>query len=800
MGAIRYTAGLELRRGWRTILVLTVLAGVGGAVVLTLFAGARRADTSYQRFRDTTLAADVSVVPSESDPATLDATLDAIERLPQVAAGSRPVFPFVVPEGSGLYPFLDFNAISYPDPDDALSVDKVRVVDGRLPDFDRADEIALVEAYAAKAGLSVGDRVRFESYAPDQFDALFGTGDAGGPEGPRVAATVTGIVDAPDFLSERDANFLPVVFFTPAFSEEHAETIGMYPGGISARLHHGQADVPAFSRAVRSLLPDDDELEIQPASDLTGRIDDSLRVLVVGLLLCAGCAGLTALVAIGFAMARHLSRAPGDLLTMRALGMTSREHIGTSTIAMLPVALGGGALALALALLASPLMPVGIAREADPDLGLSFDPLVLGVGFVVVALAVVTVAGVASWRATTVASADGADASAAPRPFRRATPLSAPVARPLGVRTALDPGRGPTAVPVRAAALGAVLGVAGLVGAVVFAASLGTTVDRPARYGFPWDVIVAGFQGDRADQFVDDLREDPRVADLGVLGTGIAVVGARDMNVYAVQRIAGDPAPTIIEGRVVAGDDEVVLGAGTARELGVSVGDTVTLRGAGRRYGLEVAGIAALPLLDERSSVDIGAIVTPRVLRSVAAAESVNRDVVVGWAPGVDAAAATRDLEDASGAELFLARVPSDLDNLERVRALPWALAALLAAVAILAIGHAVVTTVGRRRRDLAVLRTLGFVDRDLSALVRWEGSTFAAIGIVLGIPLGVIVGRVVWNIVATGIGVDASATTPVVALLVIAAATVAVALLAAAVPARRARRVHPATTLAVAD
>jgi ABC-type lipoprotein release transport system permease subunit len=96
------------------------------------------------------------------------------------------------------------------------------------------------------------------------------------------------------------------------------------------------------------------------------------------------------------------------------------------------------------------------------------------------------------------------------------------------------------------------------------------------------------------------------------------------------------------------------------------------------------------------------------------------------------------------------------------------------------------------------VLRTLGFVGRDLSALVRWEGTTFAVIGIVLGVPLGVITGRVVWNEVATGIGVAPSATIPVLALLAIAAATLAVALLAAAVPGRRARRVHPATTLAV--
>ena len=110
MGAIRYTAGHELRRSWRTVLALTLLVGVGGAVVLTLVAGARRADSSYQRFRDETFSADVSVAPSEFDAGVFD----AIERLPQVAASTRPVFPFVVPADSGLYPFLDFLAYAQP--------------------------------------------------------------------------------------------------------------------------------------------------------------------------------------------------------------------------------------------------------------------------------------------------------------------------------------------------------------------------------------------------------------------------------------------------------------------------------------------------------------------------------------------------------------------------------------------------------------------------------------------------------------------------------------------------------------
>jgi predicted lysophospholipase L1 biosynthesis ABC-type transport system permease subunit len=333
---------------------------------------------------------------------------------------------------------------------------------------------------------------------------------------------------------------------------------------------------------------------------------------------------------------------------------------------------------------------------------------------------------------------------------------------------------------------------------MVFATSLTATVDRPSRFGFPWDAVVAGFEGDRADQLVDTLEGDERVRSLGVLDTGVVIVGERDINGHSFHASRGQRGPTVLEGRAVANDDEVVLGTGTARELDIGVGDAVTVRGQEGSHRLRVVGLAALPVLDDRSGVDIGAIMSARRLRSLAPPDSLNHDVLVQWAPRVDVSGANTRLARSSDSEVFTARLPSELANLERVRALPWALAAFLAVVALIAIVHAVVSTVRRRRRDLAVLRTLGLLDRQLAALVRWQAATFAAIGLVLGIPLGVVAGRFVWHEVATGIGVDATAATPILALLAIVVVVVLVALIVASVPAHYARRVHPATTLAV--
>ena len=57
------------------------------------------------------------------------------------------------------------------------------------------------------------------------------------------------------------------------------------------------------------------------------------------------------------------------------------------------------------------------------------------------------------------------------------------------------------------------------------------------------------------------------------------------------------------------------------------------------------------------------------------------------------------------------------------------------------------IASVRRRRRDLALLKTLGFTERQLAATVAWHATTAVAIGVVFGVPLGVAVGRWLWDL-----------------------------------------------------
>ena len=119
-----------------------------------------------------------------------------------------------------------------------------------------------------------------------------------------------------------------------------------------------------------------------------------------------------------------------------------------------------------------------------------------------------------------------------------------------------------------------------------------------------------------------------------------------------------------------------------------------------------------------------------------------------------------------------------------------------VAVVALVAVGLALVSSLRRRRRELAVLKTLGFSRRQIRATVAWQASTVAAVGLVVGIPLGILVGASVWHQVADELGVSAERTWPVLAIALLAVGAFLAVNLIAAFPARRAARTRPAVVL----
>jgi hypothetical protein len=308
--------------------------------------------------------------------------------------------------------------------------------------------------------------------------------------------------------------------------------------------------------------------------------------------------------------------------------------------------------------------------------------------------------------------------------------------------------------------------------------------------------VVAGFDGAALDEHREDLEADPEVTALGVMATGLVKIDGEDTNIHAFESLKGDAGPTLLAGRLPSGPDEVALGSGTLRAADLRIGDQATIDGQATTLELEVVGRVAFPVIDDRSSVERGVAVTREALDRIASLDEVNIDFVVTFADGVDLVDASHALEEQLDSEVFPARTPAEVANLREVEALPRVLAGFLAALALVAAVHALMTTTRRRQRDLAVLRTVGFDRRQLTATLAWQSLTIILVGLVVGVPLGIVGGRLTWRQVARGMGVVEDPTTPVALVLAFAALAVLVGGLSALLPARRAHRIVAAGAL----
>jgi len=138
----------------------------------------------------------------------------------------------------------------------------------------------------------------------------------------------------------------------------------------------------------------------------------------------------------------------------------------------------------------------------------------------------------------------------------------------------------------------------------------------------------------------------------------------------------------------------------------------------------------------------------------------------------------------------------ADLRGYDAVRRTPVLLAGILAVLGVGVLAQTIAASARRRQRELAVLRCIGFVGRELRATVRWSAMTLVAICLALSVPIGIAVGRALWSSFARGIGLVADPITPVVSIVTVVVATVTATVVLAAVIGRQATRLDPADAL----
>jgi lipoprotein-releasing system permease protein len=145
---------------------------------------------------------------------------------------------------------------------------------------------------------------------------------------------------------------------------------------------------------------------------------------------------------------------------------------------------------------------------------------------------------------------------------------------------------------------------------------------------------------------------------------------------------------------------------------------------------------------------------------------------------------------------VFGAQRPAEIVNYRTMGSTPLILGLGLTAGAVTALGFALITSVRRRRRSMAVLRTLGFTGRQLAASLAWQSSVAVGIGLVFGVPLGIVFGRLLWDLFANDIYVVPSPTVTAIPIIAIVIGALVLGNLVAAIPGRIAARTPAALLL----
>jgi len=813
----RFRTTIRVRGGG--YLTLVVLVGLVGGIAMGAVAAARRTQSSFPAYLASTDPSDLVDTTAKLDPVSGVPNYDpvavrALTRLPHVRRVETLVgFNNVLtlgPDGNpggGIGAHGGPQALLYGSLDGEYSTqDRVSVVAGRMADPRRPGEVVMTAAAAEEFGLHLGATASLGFYTNAQADdPAYGTARLEPVR--RIDVTLVGIVSSNDAVVRDDTDSATTfILFTPALARPLAVCCGAFAvsglqlDGSSRAVSTVEGEI---ARAMPGIPPN-----FYVTSATEAKAERAIRPESLALGVFGGIAAVAALLLAGLVIGRQLRAGADQARTIQALGagpaMTTADALFGIVVAVILGALSAAAVAVGL----SPLAPVGAARPVDPTPGVAVDWTVLGAGVAVLVVGLAAVAVALAYRQAPHRLAGRPQRAAAARSAlaRAATASGLPAPAVTGIGFALEPGGGAGAVPVRAAIVGAVLAMTVVVTTVVFGASLDTLVARPALYGWNWDEALNSYFGGNAGIPAPQARAlldaDRFVAGWTGVFYGTAQIDGRTVPVLGA-RPGAAVAPPVLSGTTLRAPDQIVLGATTMADLREKLGEWVRVSLAGGVTArLRVVGTATLPTIGSsgklHTTMGTGAMLSSAIVEGQTGNGSDPNVIFVRFRSGADPTAALRSLRrvaaslsaQANGPVSVLpVQRPAEIVNYRSMGTTPAYLGAGLAGGAVIALGLTLVATVRRRRRDLALLKTLGFTPRQLAAAVAWQSSVAVAIGTVVGVPLGIVLGRVLWDVFAHQIDVVPAPSIPGLSVALIALAALVLANLVAAVPGRIAAR-----------
>ncbi len=799
-----------LRQYWVATIALGVFAGVAGGTALGVWGIARRTSTVYDRFVAYESAATLAVMGCPAD-VTMDeaqadffgrcgnhdyadvreflSTVEGVESSSRWTLGLTNVAAADHPTGG----WRQLTPIAI-DPGAFAAIGTPFVLEGRLSDPAAADEATINEEAARRLGVGLGDELIVTPFTRSQFDEA-GEG-VSAAEGRPMRVIVVGVTRrSVDLLGRLGGDSVyedtSSVMVGPEFWNEIDGDVANYSVGLvvdsSPELTAGALDAAIQERwPGRPVFVEEGQLL---GSNSYNTVVDAIQLQTMGLYVVASLVGLASLVFAGQAVARQVRREWSDAPVLDAIGMTRPGMIAAAVVRSVGfVAVSvvvGGIVATAM----SPFGPVGIGRAAEPSPGLRFDWVVAAAGLPLIAASVVACAVVP---VATIRQQLGRTDGLA-KPSRLAARLP-----PTGAAGwALTRSRSAGGLALGSAVIGCALASAAGVAAWSLSSSYDDLVAHPARYGSVWAAQVGNVAS--VEQQIatrERIAAVPGVTSVGIL-TAEGIGDDPEATLFAADPFLGDVAfGAITAGRAPMNSNEIALGRHTMEREVATIGEEVEIAepGGPGRFAFTVVGeVVVNDAVATRPGR--GALVTHDAFTAMTGG-SLSQTYAVWVAPGADRRATLAALE-AEFPTTFLERsTPRSVRNLGLVSKQPALLAALVGLLAGAALVHALVTSVRRARRQLGVLKTVGFTRRQIASTVAWHASALALWALVIGIPLGIIAARVLWTQIARSIGLESAPVISVPAVFVVVLVVFSATNLAALGPGIVAARIRPAQAL----
>jgi len=787
------------RQYWKSWLALSLLVAVAGGFVLTTASAGHRTSHAFPEYA-ARHGYDVIVYSGHRVP--------QLSRLPHVTS----VTPALVTYNGAV------GCVSCRKPIDTRDflVNEVppgqlprmmTLLSGRMPRQSDPGEVLASFTLARDNGVRVGSVLRPQLGTEADLE-----GATVKPSPLRPALRVVGIVVTEgEFPSGASPHY--DLFATTAYAAAFNHRVALL-WTYYVRLAHGDADLTDFDGSLRPLNTYG-TYDMDAAAEA---VQASIRPQVVGWYVLTGLAALAALAVIGQAMARQTAAERADQPALSALGVRPREFVLLALLRALLTGAAGTVGAVLIAVLASPLTPVGEARLAVPAADrMSFDLVIILPGALATLAAVIAVSAWPAKRHARLLRSrpEGQASPVTVATGRAAARVRLPAPALIGIRHALERGR--DGQPVGTALLGTVMAVAALCATGVFGASLTHLISTPALYGEPFQAYF-GSDGTPNSQAVvngpllKSLKKDSALERI-TLGAFVEVnVNGTHVRTVAMTPVRGAPLLSALDGRLPRGGRDIMLGPATMRATGARVGGNVRVTvadpdGVPHETSFRVVGRASMNA--GTGGLGNGAVMTTSAFVSAqcpagpkqstcqdSVQSSLGTVVLVRAAPGAAGNAALTQYVGKYPTLTYRPAKPTVLVNFGESVNFPLLLAVALSVFGAATLLHLLLVSVARRRVEAGLLKALGFVRRQVAAAVCWQATAVALVGIAVGAPLGIATGKVLWRVFATNFGVVPVAVVEPVLIAALAVGVLAGANLLAAVPALLAARSQPARLL----